>query len=342
MTKLTICIPSYNRPVQLRRLLNSIEINNSFTCQILIIDDCSPKQREITACIEEFKELSQFITYIPLKQNVGFDENALNLINHAEGEFLLFVTDDDIINSEYLEKTISYISNSNAKLAVTAYTSSNSNNINRVFKSSFDSILCSSKDYVKCIYNCILLSGIIISRSEILKLNIKEVKGMIYSQVFWSSLIASKHGIAYIKYPLITIFADGEVGWGKNSGEPSNEFLADRKNIFSPIFYHKALFKTILRTQENVKLKFFQRFIYEYSIRSYQLFIRAYVIGKRKGVYLFFKSFLNEKFPLKQNYIFIFIYFFIILIFGRFIERFSKILFSKSPAQIFKKIKGVD
>ena len=39
---------------------------------------------------------------------------------------------------------------------------------------------------------------------------------MIYSQVSSSTLIASKFGIAYIKYPLVTIFADGEVGWGKN------------------------------------------------------------------------------------------------------------------------------
>ena len=184
MKKLTICIPSYNRPLQLRRLLNSIKLNNSFSCQILIIDDCSPKQKEITDCVEKFKEIFKFITYIPLSKNVGFDENALNLIKHAEGEFLLFVGDDDVINSEYLEKTISYISNTNAKLAVTAYKSSNSESIYRVFKSSQNSKLFNSKDYVKCIYNCILLSGIIISRNEILKLSIKEVKGMIYSQVF--------------------------------------------------------------------------------------------------------------------------------------------------------------
>ena len=245
MKTFSICIPSYNRPKQLERLLSSIQLNSKLKFEVLIIDDCSPKQKEISKCVLEAQHLKQVIKYIPLKKNIGYDENALKLINNAKGDYLIFVADDDVINSQYLERTIFFMSKSNAKLGVTAYQLAESKNIGRVFGNSTFSKLISKKDFVKCIYNCVFLSGIIVSRKYIKSLNISNMKGMIYSQVLWSVLIASSQGIAYIKYPLVTIFADGPVGWGTNSGEPENKFLADRKNLLSPIYYHKAFFKTI-------------------------------------------------------------------------------------------------
>ena len=89
-------------------------------------------------------------------------------------ESLLFVGDDDVINSEYLEKTISYISNTNANWLLQHI----SHPTQKVFIS-FKSFKIQNyliQDYVKCIYNCILLSGIIISRNEILKLVLKKLK----------------------------------------------------------------------------------------------------------------------------------------------------------------------
>jgi len=170
MQSLTICIPSYNRPKQLKRLLNSIRLSSLIKIDVLIIDDCSPKQMEISKCVLEANHLKNAITYFPLKKNVGFDENALNLINKATGDFLLFVTDDDIVNSEYIEKTIFLLTKLNAKVGVTAYKTSECKKINRVYKSTYVPKLKKQKDFVKCIYNCILLSGIIVSRESIKKL----------------------------------------------------------------------------------------------------------------------------------------------------------------------------
>ena len=341
MVILTIAIPSYNRPNELLRTLNSIKIKNDGLIEVLIIDDCSPLQNEITRVISKVNHLKTIIKYIPLKNNIGFDENALNLVQNASGKYILFLTDDDIVNSEYLENLVYYLSITKSKLIVTAYKTSNSE-ICRVFKRSYQTKLISPKDYVKCIYNCILFSGIIVSRECFLELNISGVKGMIYSQVFWSILLASKYGVSYIKEPVITTIGDGALGWGTNQSEPENLLLADRSNLFSPIAYHRALLKTVQRAQELVKVKFYYRFLYEYSLRSYQLFIRAYKIKKRAGLYLFFRAFMREKLPLNKNYFFIYIYFITLFISGNSIEIFTKLFFSKSPAQLFKRIKNLD
>lgn len=342
MKTFTIGIPSYNRPKQLERLLNSIQLNSKVNFEVLIIDDCSPKQKEISKCVSDAKHLKQVIKYIPLKKNIGYDENLLQLINNATGDYLIFVLDDDVINSQYLEKTIFFISKSKAKLGITAYQFADSRNIARVLGNSNFSKLISKKDYVNCIYNCVFTSGIIVSPQYIKSLNISKMKGMIYSQVLWSVLTASSQGVAYIKYPLVTIFADGPYGWGTNSAEPKNKFLADRKNLLSPIYYHKAFFKTIDKLQRKIEFKFFSRFLFEYSIRSYQLFERANRINGRIGVIEFLKAFLKEEFPLGVYYIFIFINFLVILLLGNILEIYSKKFFSKTPSQIYRLIRGTD
>ena len=359
MPILTIAIPSYNRPNQLLRILNSIQIKNNGLIEVLVIDDCSPLQNEITRVISTVNHLKGSLKYIALKNNLGFDQNLLNLVKNASGKYVVWISDDDVINSEYLEKVVNFLSNSEAKLIVTAYKKSNAesyslvdensnstikNNseIYRVFKSIYQPKISSPNDYVRCIYNCILFSGIIVSRESLLDLHISDVKGIMYAQVLWGTMLASKYGIAYIKEPLITTINDGVIGFGTNSSEPKNIFLADRSNLFSTIEYDKLLFKTIIRIQKGLKTKFYSRFLYEYSLRSYQRLIRAYNIQKRKGVLLFFKAFMKEKFPLKINYFFVFTYFLIILITGNFIENFTKLIFSKSPAQLFKRLKGLD
>lgn len=43
-TTISICIPSYNRPQELARLLDSIDSNYSENVEVLICEDKSPKK----------------------------------------------------------------------------------------------------------------------------------------------------------------------------------------------------------------------------------------------------------------------------------------------------------
>jgi abequosyltransferase len=92
---LSICIPAYNRPNELVRLLNSIDCNPDFI-EIVICEDFSPSRKTINERVNEFKALSPYIIkYNENETNLGYDANIRHLIDLATGDFVLFMGDDD-------------------------------------------------------------------------------------------------------------------------------------------------------------------------------------------------------------------------------------------------------
>jgi len=89
--KLSICIPSYNRPQQLSVLLRSVDCDAAVV-EIVICEDCSPKQEEVRAVVREFvKESPYCVSYHENELNYGYDANLRKLIDFAKGQFVLFM-----------------------------------------------------------------------------------------------------------------------------------------------------------------------------------------------------------------------------------------------------------
>ena len=77
----SICIPSYNRPAEIRRLLNSIDTTHVDEVEIVICEDKSPKREEIRKQVLDFKSKTQYeVNYIENEENCGYDKNLRNLI----------------------------------------------------------------------------------------------------------------------------------------------------------------------------------------------------------------------------------------------------------------------
>lgn len=109
---LSICIPSYNRPLELRRLLKSLK-DQKGNFEIVIAEDFSPKRREIENVVLEFKEENpQLDISLSLNvENLGYDGNLRNLISLSKGSHCLFMGDDDIMNVGGIEKVCSVLCN---------------------------------------------------------------------------------------------------------------------------------------------------------------------------------------------------------------------------------------
>jgi len=54
--RITIAIPSYNRPKELLRLLESIDSTQNEKIEIVICEDKSPKREEISSVVNSFKD----------------------------------------------------------------------------------------------------------------------------------------------------------------------------------------------------------------------------------------------------------------------------------------------
>jgi glycosyltransferase involved in cell wall biosynthesis len=98
MIKLSITIPTYNRPEQLIRTLRSI-----FDCiipdhvEIIILDNASPIPVEKLVC-DELPHAAPCVRFIRNPSNIGLAANLMRCFEHAQGEWVWLLGDDDTLH----------------------------------------------------------------------------------------------------------------------------------------------------------------------------------------------------------------------------------------------------
>ena len=107
---ISICIPSYNRPDEIYRLLKSIDASSRDEIEIVVCEDMSPRWTEISAKVMEYSNHSDYnVKYYENEENMGYDKNLRELIQKAFGEYIIFMGDDDWFVPEALDKFIGFL-----------------------------------------------------------------------------------------------------------------------------------------------------------------------------------------------------------------------------------------
>ncbi len=107
---LSICVPSYNRPEQLIRLLKSIDAKDSAEIEVVICEDKSPARAAIQKQVDAFRENSLLPCHLFLNEtNLGYDENLKELIKRASGKYMMYMGDDDIFQPGRLDEYIGFL-----------------------------------------------------------------------------------------------------------------------------------------------------------------------------------------------------------------------------------------
>ena len=107
MTKLSICIPTYNRIECLNNCLNSILIAKkkiNFDFEVCISDNCS--KTNIKELVNKYSS-SLDITFNVNPNNLGLGVNILKAVSLAKGEYVWILGNDDLLLPDtffYLEK----------------------------------------------------------------------------------------------------------------------------------------------------------------------------------------------------------------------------------------------
>ncbi len=96
--RLSVCIPAYNRPAELRELLDSVLAQSYPHYDVVICEDHSPQRAEIRAVVEEYQpRFDGRIRYFENPANLGYDANYRNLIRRATGDYCFIMGNDDIV-----------------------------------------------------------------------------------------------------------------------------------------------------------------------------------------------------------------------------------------------------
>jgi len=102
--KISICIPTYNRADNLVNCLQSIILNqgkSEVDFEVCVSDNCSTDH---TKQVVREAQSAVSINYKKNSENVGRVRNYLNVVDMAEGEFVWFLGDDDLLLPNALEK----------------------------------------------------------------------------------------------------------------------------------------------------------------------------------------------------------------------------------------------
>ncbi len=219
----SICIPSYNRPLTLLRLLESIDAKNPQDLEIIICEDNSPQRTEIMEIVSGFRKKSPFkVHYFENQTNYGFDRNLRECILHATGDYVIFMGDDDTFEPEAIDKMANFLKqNSDLGYVLKRHTHFDENNRavefryygkTRFFNSGIDS-------YVELFRKSVFISGFTIRREWTLPHLINDLDGSLLFQLYLLAEVTLKHRSAYLDIPFTRGFEGGIALFGSSSSE---------------------------------------------------------------------------------------------------------------------------
>ncbi|WP_363465077.1 glycosyltransferase family 2 protein [Halogeometricum borinquense] len=114
--KVSVVIPTYNRPNRLRRALNSVRNQTYENIEVVVVDDHSSTSMENVVNEYSSELTTQFIRH---SENKGANAARNTGIQEATGEYIAFLDDDDSWEAKKIEKQISAIQEENAGLVYT-------------------------------------------------------------------------------------------------------------------------------------------------------------------------------------------------------------------------------
>lgn len=109
MPKLSFCIPTYNRAESVKKLVVEILSCDDPAIEVIVSDNCSTDNTLSSLSTIEDKRLSIYSNV----KNQGSLLNAFNALSNATGEYIIFSTDKDFINSLNISEFITFLLENN-------------------------------------------------------------------------------------------------------------------------------------------------------------------------------------------------------------------------------------
>lgn len=110
--KLSICIPTYNRELFLKELLESIVAQADFSeVEIVVSDNASTDNT--SELIVEFRKRYPNITYAVAPKNLGADRNYITSVELANGDYCWLMGSDDVLAPGAIAAMLRHVSSGN-------------------------------------------------------------------------------------------------------------------------------------------------------------------------------------------------------------------------------------
>lgn len=315
-TTISICIPSYNRPKELSRLLGSIDSQYTDNIEVLICEDFSPKRSDISLVANEYIEKSKYnVVYHENETNLGYDNNIKNLVRRASNDFIIFMGDDDTFIPGSLDLLIEFLAqNSELGYVLKSHRFHFNNGKTEEFKY-FDGNTFFEKGidtYIALFRRSVFISGFTINRHALKGLETSQFDGGLLYQLYLLAETAMHHPCAYFDIPLTQADEDGIPYFGTSETEkgrytPGTITVDNSINFLSGFFDITSAIDKKYNIESTVKIR--------HDMSKY--FYPSLAIQRNKGIKTFF-SYVKKLNALGFNSSFYYyIYVFALTVFGK-------------------------
>ncbi len=245
---LSICIPSYNRPGQLRGLLLSVDCEPA-SIEIVVCEDYSSQRQKIREDVASFASRTSYkIRYVENEINLGFDGNIRKLVELATGHFVMFMGDDDLFIPSALGRFLKFLKeHEDKKYILRSYVSMHSDGWVEDFRYlPITTVLpCGEKTVAWLFKRSVTICGFTINRDDAQKVATRDLDGTLLYQVYLMAKICLEHDSIYCDFPVAQAgqsFRDDKPNFGVSAAE-KNRYKPGRISEDNSINFTKAYFE---------------------------------------------------------------------------------------------------
>lgn len=290
--KITVAIPNYRRLADLQNCLNSILSQDAKSFEVLVHDDASPDQVEISCAMrqynEKFRNIGIEFRYIASKTNVGYDCSLRRLVANSLGEYVLFIGNDDYLLPSAITRYQNFlIKFPDSKMVSRAFKKFDSHdNIVGVskFKKSDCKITGKGEGYLSFRLTA-YFGGLLVKQSWASSLETARYDDTLYYQFYLGINAFHSGGFFYIASPTVAARTDGVPLFGET----------DKNNVHSLNSYNVAsridMWKNVIRISSDFDKKMVTNYLseirHELTVRmSFHLFEMFSTYGWRTNLSL--------------------------------------------------------
>lgn len=220
---ISVCIPSYNRPKELKRLLQSIDSKDAI--EIVIREDRSPKRNEIRMVVEEYQQKSKYLVrYIENEENYGYDKNIRQVAKSARGKWVIFMGDDDAFIPGALDKYANFLKNNSKHglgYVLRRYLANYADGTHEDFRYENKDVFfqAGQESYIELFRRSVFISGFTFRKDFFDEYECDEYDGTLLFQLYIQAQICLKHPSAYCDIAITQSFEGGTPFFGNSKVE---------------------------------------------------------------------------------------------------------------------------
>ena len=325
---LSICIPSYNRPNELKRLIDSVDCE-FIDLEICICEDNAPKRTEVRELVQNTHS-KYTLNYYENDRNLGYDANLRELITRAQGKWCIFMGDDDAFIPGELEKFIHFLKkNEQCGYVLRSYKNIYKDGREEKFiyydgDKQFDKGV---EGYLELYRKSTFISGFTFQREYVLNTLTDRFDSTLLYQLYMLAELTLNYPSAYYSTPFTMAFEGGEFFFGSSETE-KKFFKPNTIDVAGQVHFISSYFTITEFIDKKYKLDSTR--IIKKQMSKYSYPILAFVRNNGKRDFRDFKREL-ERIGLNSSKLF-YIYYYSLLIFG------TKL--TKNIIMLIKKIMG--